>query len=67
MKKMINTVPKPANFSDEVIRDYAYHLYEQSGCIFGRESEDWLEAKTCLELNVPKNYSRSRLYKFVNG
>ena len=34
--------------TDDEIRDYAHHLYEQSGCIPGRDLENWLEARDCL-------------------
>jgi len=30
------------------IRDYARHLYEQSGCVPGRDLENWLEAERTL-------------------
>jgi len=38
--------------TDEEIRDYAYHLYEQSGCIPGRDEENWYEARECLRARV---------------
>jgi Protein of unknown function (DUF2934) len=34
--------------SEDDIRDYACHLYEQSGCIPGRDLDNWLEARECL-------------------
>lgn len=30
---------------ENLIRDYARHLYEQSGCVPGRDLENWLEAE----------------------
>ena len=40
--------------SEDDIRDYAYHLYVQSGCIPGRDLDHWLEAKACLNACIPK-------------
>jgi len=34
------------------IRDYAYHLYVQSGCAPGRDLENWLEAETSLAARI---------------
>jgi hypothetical protein len=40
----------PAHTPDEdAVRDYAYHLYEQSGCTHGHDVEHWLEASACLK------------------
>ena len=50
-------------FTDEDIRDYAFHLYQQSGSVPGRDLENWLEAKACLEANIPKDQSQSRLHR----
>jgi ferritin-like protein len=47
--------------SEEVIRDYAQHLYEQSGRIPGRDLDNWYEAKACLEANIPHQPSHMRL------
>jgi len=30
------------------IRDYARHLYEKSGCVPGRDLDNWLEAERTL-------------------
>jgi DUF2934 family protein len=38
--------------SIEDIREYAYHLYWQSGCIGGRDMDNWLEAIACLKANM---------------
>ena len=35
--------------TDDAVRDYAYHLYEQSGSTPGRDLENWLEATDCLK------------------
>lgn len=33
---------------EDQIRDYARHLYEVSGCVPGRDLENWLEAERTL-------------------
>lgn len=48
-------------FTDDDIRSYAEHLYEQSGRIPGRDLDNWLEAKACLEANIPRQESHRRL------
>jgi hypothetical protein len=55
--------PEP---SEELIRDYAEHLYEQSGRIPGRDLDNWLEARACLEANIPKLHSHRRLHRHLN-
>ena len=40
------------------IRAYAAHLFEQSGRIPNRDIENWLEAKACLEANLPRMAER---------
>ena len=44
------------------VRDYAYHLYLQSGCTPGRDLENWLEAKACLRACIPKSKANARLH-----
>ena len=53
------------NPSDNEIRDYAYHLYEQSNCISGRDLENWAEAKVCLEAGIPASASHLRLLYYI--
>jgi hypothetical protein len=48
---------------EDDIRDYAYHLYVQSGCIPGRDLDNWLEAKACLSACVPISESHTRLQR----
>jgi hypothetical protein len=48
--------------SDAVIRDYAFHLYEQSGHAPGRDLENWQEATACLNANIPAHRSHNRLH-----
>lgn len=53
---MKTKLPPPGGVSApsaEDIRAYAAHLYEQSGRIPNRDIENWLEAKACLEANLP--------------
>ena len=37
-----------AEVTEEDIRAYAAHLYEQSGRVAGRDLDNWLEAEQCL-------------------
>ena len=60
--KKSEPVPVPAPTEDE-IRDYAQHLYEQSGRQPGHDEENWFEAKACLEANIPKQDTRRRLHR----
>jgi hypothetical protein len=56
-----STVPfAPSTEAD--IRDYAYHLYIQSGCTPNHEVDNWLEAKACLNACVPMSESHARLH-----
>ena len=48
--------------TDNDIRDYAYHLFVQSGCVPGRDLENWLEAKACLGACIPKSKTQTRLH-----
>jgi hypothetical protein len=48
---------------EEEIRDYAYHLYDQSGFTAGRDLDNWLEAKACLSSGIPKSESHIRLHQ----
>ena len=49
--------------NEDDIRDYAYHLYVQSGCMSGRDLDHWLEAKACLEACIPPSESHTRLHR----
>jgi len=51
-----------ANLCDDDIRNYAFHLYQQSGCIPGHDLDNWLEATACLKANIPERRSHSRLH-----
>jgi hypothetical protein len=56
--------PKP---SENDIRDYAYHLYQQSNCVPGHDLDNWLEATACLKANIPSHRSGTRLHHHFNG
>lgn len=53
--------------SENDIRDYAYHLYQQSNCAPGRDLDNWLEATACLNASIPSHQSATRLHHHVNG
>lgn len=48
--------------SEADIRAYAYHLYQQSGYVPGRDLGNWLEATACLRANIPSHRSGLRLH-----
>jgi len=52
---------------DDDIREYAYHLYQQSNFTPGQDLDNWLEATACLKAAIPSNLSGSWLYRHVNG
>ena len=53
--------------SEEDIRTYAYHLYQQGNSLPGHDLENWLEATACLKANIPSHRSVTRLHEHVNG
>jgi hypothetical protein len=46
---------------EDDIRAYAYHLYEQNGCLPGHDLDNWLEAKACILANIPRQETHNRL------
>ena len=56
-------LPQP---SEDEIRDYAYHLYQQGNCVPGHDLDNWLEATACLKANIPAHRSGTRLHQHVN-
>jgi len=54
MKTSFEPVAAYAEPTEDENRDYAYHLYEQSGRIPGRDLENWFEASACLRANLPR-------------
>jgi len=53
--------------SDKDIREYAYHLYEQSNGVPGHDLDNWFEATACLKANIPAHCSQSRLHRHLHG
>lgn len=60
MKSKTLKNPTPVEPDEETVRDYARHLYEQSGRLPGRDLENWLEAKRCVEasMQLPRSAHR---------
>ena len=61
--KSPHTSASSASPNEDEIRDYAYHLYDQSGFAAGRDLDNWLEAKACLSSGIPKSESPLRLHQ----
>lgn len=61
MKNKPPSAVAPVEPTDEVIREYARHLHEQSGRMPGRDLDNWLEAKACLMAPIPAHRSHARL------
>ncbi len=51
---------------EDAVRDYAFHLYQESGCASGHDVDNWLEATACLKAHIPAHSSHSRLHRHVN-
>ena len=67
---MKNNPTLPAGLAeptDDAIRDYAFHLYQQGGGVPGHDLDDWLEATACLKAHIPAHRSGQRLHRHVNG
>ena len=64
--KKITTAAVPV-ITDDDIRSYAEHLYDQSGRVPGHDLDNWLEAKACLEASIPREQSHRRLHEHLNG
>lgn len=62
MRKNPVPVSAPPAATDDDIRDYAYHLYVQSGSVPGHDLDNWLEARACLSACIPPEQSNSRLH-----
>jgi DTW domain-containing protein YfiP len=63
-KSSPSSIPGEA-INEHDVRDYAYHLYIQSGCIPSRETDNWLEAKACLFACIQKSESHTRLHQRI--
>jgi hypothetical protein len=72
--KTKSTGPKPTSSrppvsikpNEDEIRDYAHHLYVQSGCIPGRDEDNWREAEACLSMGIPRHRAHTRLHHHLN-
>lgn len=45
---------------DELIRQKAYHLYEQRGRVHGHEIDDWLSAEREIAIEAQRSRTRRR-------
>lgn len=54
-RKAVNDGPSPLcrEAAGDDLRDYAFHLYVQSGCDETRKVECWTEARLCLDARIP--------------
>jgi hypothetical protein len=54
-RKAVNDYPSPLcrEAAGDDLRDYAFHLYVQSGCDEAGKAECWTEARLCLDARVP--------------
>jgi hypothetical protein len=53
--------------TEDAVRDYAYHLYRQSGDTPGRDVENWLKATACLKASMPEQSSTARLHPLLGS
>jgi len=65
MKTRRHTTKTRLGPTEDDVRDYAYHLYLQSGCVPGRDLENWLEAKACVNACIPKSKTHTRLHHHI--
>ena len=56
---------QPLAPTEDDIRAYAFHLYQQNGCKPGQDLENWLEAAACLSANIPPQESNTRLHQYL--
>jgi hypothetical protein len=61
-ESLVSTTP-----SDDAIRDYAFHLYEQSGHAPGHDLNNWLKATAHLNSIIPSPHSLNRTLDCVAG
>ena len=67
MKTRTHPPTLPDELREDDISAYAYHLYEQSGRVSGRDEENWFEARACLTTNIPMHQSHRRLHEHLTG
>lgn len=63
MKPTLPSHTAAPTLAEDTVRDYAYHLYVQSGRIPGRDLDNWLEAEACICANIPKERAHVRLHR----
>jgi hypothetical protein len=66
MKTKNSSTTNPIQPTEDDIREYAYHLYTQNGCVPGRDLDNWLEARACLCACIPQEHSHTRLHRHTN-
>ena len=52
MKTNVARNKTPKNLPPSEVREYAYHLYVQSGRIPGRDLDNWLDAEATLKASL---------------
>lgn len=53
--------------SQDDIRAYAFHLYEQGDGAPGHDLDNWFEATACLKAAIPADSSHSRLHRHIGA
>ena len=56
MKNSATLTPVPV-VEEDILRDYAYHLYLHEGCVPGRELNVWHEVLACLRGHISPEQS----------
>ena len=51
---------------EDSVRAYAYHLYQEGGCMPGHDLDNWFEATACLKAHIPAHTSHLRLSQHVS-
>ncbi len=67
MQNQTDRSPVSGHPSEDDIRNYAYHLYQQSNCLPGQDLGNWFEATACLKANIPSHQSGTRLHHHLSG
>ena len=67
MKKKSPSPVVLAGPGENEIREYAFHLYQQSNCAPDRDLDNWLNATACLQANILTHQSGRRLHQHRNG
>jgi hypothetical protein len=64
MKYQSTLSPAPVQEpGEDIVREYAYHLYEQGNYAPGHEIDNWLEATACLKAHIPAHSSHRWLHQ----